>query len=830
MNKRFQIKNKYFLKNCTFILWAIFCVSGIQDVSGQEVTATFDKIKREMVIENNTGKEIVLFHTNNTELIKIKDNQIVYANLTIAGDSNIDKEIKNCGLEFETTPGNATHISKNTKTKTIPQIKKAPDVMVCYVIEGQKISRKITTPVKTTGQTEAENIGLQLVNDDPRKELKGEPTKTEPQKTEPKKETKKIVINPFTDKINILITKCNTILQKHILNDRDRDNLTLLKNEVNLQKEQIEEYLKLLWEKKKDTKEKCEDCDILILSSEKLIDNIEKVKSKIINALRRVDESVVLNWKKEYRNTVLLNENVIANDIKTLSEISVDLEERSQHYLWGWIGIKNVKSQLETINKRYQKMIEASNTFIAQKKKEYEDENDQAAIEELMNEIPVEYKEIQHCKERIADIKVPYAMMLGTGILLFLFIFGIIFYLTSILKNRKIATQKNQLRKSDKGSLLIEEDDDMIQVISYKAGLSEVKAKAGIDFYEVNMLSMSDDTSIRTVYFSRKAILDIYKFFSGFLRYDDKTNETGCFLVGRWEYVPNSGEKMYDISIESLVEPGDDAVYGEYNLNFGAKIGITLTYALENLCEKTGNEYVHTVWMHSHPGLGLFLSSQDLNVQSQLAHSQHQGRMLAIVIDSNSPDFQMAFFAPKQSGQMNNDKDLKQTVPLETLYQWAKSLPKIEKAPPPPVQPPKISYYDMDIPHHTGKINKIHLSASTIIDIDAVIMPGTYGLQGHFYGTGQEKEIFINDFKEEVDIDKDKAMGCFLTNPNFSFPQTIHEYLQVITDFNFAVFYSFENKNLYILFKDEQGQYPETEDKIISAPLLTMKEWTRRKR
>jgi hypothetical protein len=67
-------------------------------------------------------------------------------------------------------------------------------------------------------------------------------------------------------------------------------------------------------------------------------------------------------------------------------------------------------------------------------------------------------------------------------------------------------------------------------------------------------------------------------------------------------------------------------------------------------------------------------------VQSQLAHSQHQGRMLAIVLDSNTPDLKMAFFAPKSNGAMNNDKDVKKFLSLETLVQWAeKSLENEEK-------------------------------------------------------------------------------------------------------------------------------------------------------
>ena len=840
-----NIKNKHTsVKIWALLLMAVIGAVGLLKVSAQEVTATYDKTQRNVVVENNTGKEIIFFHTADPALVKIKDNQIGYASLTIADDSKINTEVRKCGLEFDAVPGNATHVSKNTKTKEIAQVKKTADYLICYVVEGQKITRMVSVPVKIKGgdvnpkPSEPDKGNVPLANETG-KEIKletqkAEPKKTEPQKTEtpkpePQKEAKKIIINPFTDKINALIAQCNTILNKSNLSDRDRENLKTLKNEVSDQKDNLEEYQKGLWEKKLDSKTKCEDCDILILSTDKLILGIDNVKSRIVNALKRVDDSVVLNWKKEYKSTVLPPESVIEDDIEALANIKAEIEEKSQSSLMGWLGKEKLETQLKTIKKRYDQINASSKNFIAQKQKQYSDENDKAAIEDLANEIPVEYKDIQYCSESLANIQIPILMLSVTGVLILLFLFGIIFYLVTILKNKKLEKKEKQKRYSNEGGggggLLIE-DDDFLEIISYKVGLSDVIAKAGTDFYEVNMLSMLSDTGIRNIYFSRKAIIDIYKFFSGFLKYDDKTNETGCFLVGRWEYVPNSGDQMYDISIEELVEPGDDAVYGEYNLNFGAKIGITLNYALENLCKRTGNEYVHTAWMHSHPGLGLFLSSQDLNVQSQLAHSQHQPRLLALVIDSNSPDFQMAFFTPRKNGTMNNDKDLKQTLPLETLYQWAKSLPTPEKEKAPSG---KLSYYCLDIVNKATAIKKIYVSGAAIIDIDTTIMPGNFGLQGSFYGARMENETIIDEFKEGTQTENN-PIGCFITVPQFSLPETVTKYLQQISDFHFSIFYSFENRNIYILIKDDQGNYSETADNLTSTTLMTMKEWTRRKR
>jgi hypothetical protein len=280
---------------------------------------------------------------------------------------------------------------------------------------------------------------------------------------------------------------------------------------------------------------------------------------------------------------------------------------------------------------------------------------------------------------------------------------------------------------------------------------------------------------------------------------------------------------MYNISIESVVQPGDDAIYGEYNLNFGAKIGITLNYAIENLCEKTGNEYVHTTWMHSHPGLGLFLSSQDLSVQSQLAHSSHPKRLLAIVLDSNTPDLQMAFFAPKQTGAMNNDQDIKQTLSLETLYQWAKSLPTtIEKTP---------DYYGIDILHRTSIINKVLFKGPAIIEMDMAIMPDSIGLQGYLYGKIQNKEVFIDDFDTLVK-ETDKPISCFLVISHFS-NQDVSTWLNdpEVIRFDFSIIYCIEDEKIYLFTKDEQQeQLQEQKARKTFASLKEMKEWTRRKR
>jgi len=435
-----------------------------------------------------------------------------------------------------------------------------------------------------------------------------------------------------------------------------------------------------------------------------------------------------------------------------------------------------------------------------------------------------EYTNLEEFTEPETDIeetsrKVSNTSIYLLGILLSLFAAGIIFYMRSIIKNKQRKMIAQEMKNSGKSGLLIEEE--VVETILYNVDLSDIRNKTDDAYYKIDMLSIHEDSSIRNVYFSRHAILDIYKFFSNFLKYDNKTKETGCFLVGRWEKEPNAPTLQYNITIEALVEPSNDAVYGEYVLNFGAKIGITLTFSLEDLCNKTGNEYVHTAWMHSHPGLGLFLSSQDLNVQSQLAHSNHPGRMLAIVIDSNSPDLQMALFAPKQNGTMNNDMDLKQTLSFEKLYQWTKK----EKA----QAISEFNHFSINILPQRGKANQALFTGAAIIGMDMAILSDDLGLRGYFYGSCQENEIILNDFKEMPNTD-DNPVGCLLILPFFSYPEFLKTWLLRINPFEITIVYTINDENIHLLAKNEQNKYPESIDRMSSVSLMKLKEWTRRKR
>jgi len=862
MNTLFRTKNKCLtpLKHLCLAVVAMV-VMGITalNTTAQVVVSYEDE---ELVIENFNARPIVLFKNNVTKDELVKTNSFVF--------TPKDLYLEPCGINllssFEILRGK----------KTFRGIKESPKKLVYYFFEDDspmKISssdrREVTVTVKQkplpvrdetesvsgSNQTKEESAPITSIYEPPfakepventetKPVEKPAPPKETPKKVEPKKDKVIFVINPYTDIVNSLVEKCNAILQNKELSNDERVRAKNLRLEAANLKTEIEKYLESLWEKKNDTKTKCEECDILIKSSNDLCTNLDKVSGRILNSLKKVSDNVVASWKKEYRKEIL--EPFVRKDSLLLLQINEEIELRSRQSLLGWLKVKEIRSQLTEVERNYAKMLAESEKFITQKKKDYDDDNDKAVLDNLVNEIPDIYKGIVFYKDSLARIKIPYLILSLTGFILLLLLIGIIFYVITIIRNRKIEIREQEMKITNK-TILIEEDDVM-EVISYIVNISDIKEKAGTDYFEVKMSEIFEDTTIQSVFFSRKAIFDIYKFFSDFLKYNDKTNETGCFLVGRWDFAGSPYQKLYDISIEEVVEPGDDAVYGEYTLNFGAKIGITLNFKIDKLCEKSGKEYVHTAWMHSHPGLGLFLSSQDLNVQSQLAHSQYKGRMLALVLDSNSPDFRMAFFSPKKDGTMNNDNDLKRKFSFEDMYQWAKTPAKV--VPPKPEtqqdEKPKAekqpidrqNYYEIVMQPNAETITKVLLHGSAIIDTDMAIMPDKKGLRGYYCGEKQDNEIILNTFVESsdefdelnlnnLDCNDCKPVACFMVETSL---ESIAQHASLFSLFELFVIYSFDDEKLFLLTKDEMNNLPLTSDNKTSVSIMKMKQWTRRVR
>ena len=535
------------------------------------------------------------------------------------------------------------------------------------------------------------------------------------------------------------------------------------------------------------------------------ISDLQKQSTKIEAIVnKKINESVLTRWIKKESVVLVINslkEGVVFSEN--------DFESDKMQFVEKWK--KEEKEQLE-------------NLLIRQ--------NDE--LKDGYNKLKYS---ISLYEKRIEDLRPPYVMIILLFLVILLLIIAVTFYVRAYYKSKKMEKRNSKMMKDS----IISIDDEQELPFYYETGLDEIRDEIG-EYFVVGMETIFSDTAIEKVYISRNCILSIYKFFMEFLKLKGKTNETGCFVIGRWEAVtPNS----YNISLEEIIEPGSDAVYGEYELDFGTQIGIGLEGAIINMRQSTQKDYIQTSWIHSHPGLGLFLSNHDLIVQSQLVYSDHPTRMLAIVIDSNTENLDTAFFTSKKSGNMNNKEDMKKILSFEEIVQWAKGI-----LPEPLLSMPFeeikeemnkesvdfdiADYYEYAANSPNSIIETFLFNGSTIIDMDSVISPNIEGLQGYFYGRllpEPRRKLLLEHFQTTKTEEKGEAIGCLLVLPQFTYQSVLVRYESIIDRYDFFVVYNPRQDDLKIITRSQNGKYLiGAERDLFSLSMMELRKWTRRKR
>jgi hypothetical protein len=400
-----------------------------------------------------------------------------------------------------------------------------------------------------------------------------------------------------------------------------------------------------------------------------------------------------------------------------------------------------------------------------------------------------------------------------------------------ILQFRKKKPVEKKI-KPEENKFEVIEDEDVTP--DYTVGLDGVRYDSR-NYYTIDASQIYFDTAIHKIFISRSAIKSIYDLFKKFLVTPDRTQETGCYIIGRWEYDGNN-QTSYNISLEYIVEPGDDVVYGEYDLHFGQKIGVSLGSMLNNISEKTKCDYEHTAWMHSHPGLGLFLSGHDLIVQRQVAVADAKNRMLAIVIDTNTTTWQTAFFTPKKNGLMNNKDDCKKYFSWEELYQWSRIIKEeniVEN-----IVTNNVgnnignseNYFELPIKNTT--VRSILFSANSINDIDEIIYSNNKGLIGYFLGNTHAADNIRQNIMVEnclTNNNNSQICGCLIAEPDSNNNEILSRYETIIKQYRFFIVYKNDNE-LYVIFKNSNDTYALDEHSLYYFSLEEMKAWIRRKR
>ncbi len=188
-------------------------------------------------------------------------------------------------------------------------------------------------------------------------------------------------------------------------------------------------------------------------------------------------------------------------------------------------------------------------------------------------------------------------------------------------------------------------------------------------YLPIEVAEFCDNAELRRIYLKNSCIRDIYNMYANDLRQAASPKENGCMVLGRWVY--DSQAQEYYVSLEEVVMPGDDAVFQEYELNFGGKIKLRVTDRLRKLRMNTNLQYDLTCWVHSHPGLGVFFSNADNAVHQQLKHPTHPRFLTAMVVDTLTPNQDTGIFVFKRDGAVTSKNDLKRMYSLKQLYQWA---------------------------------------------------------------------------------------------------------------------------------------------------------------
>lgn len=359
--------------------------------------------------------------------------------------------------------------------------------------------------------------------------------------------------------------------------------------------------------------------------------------------------------------------------------------------------------------------------------------------------------------------------------------------------------------------------------IMHKQSLDDVVNNG--NYLAIDCASFSNDTAVRTMYIKNSCIIDIYNMYAEDLRNPNNPKEDGCMVVGRWIHDEKLDE--YDVSLEEVVFPGDDAVFAEYELDFGGKIKVKVNEKLRKLRRETNLQYDLTCWVHSHPGLGVFFSNTDCSLHLLHKHSTHPKFLTAIVIDILTPQQELGIFTFKHDLSINSKADLKQLYSLEEWYKWALESKRTALV--------YEEHYNTleNAKSRNNKCYNVQLSNSTIIDIDQIANDSNRDSLYYVHGFSLQQSEQTTNVAVKINntdtVTDNELIGCFMAVTHRSYPTIKNQVANYLDKIKFILVYSIADGKLTtipILANDlctDESYYGE-------QPLEELKIWTRRKR
>lgn len=343
-------------------------------------------------------------------------------------------------------------------------------------------------------------------------------------------------------------------------------------------------------------------------------------------------------------------------------------------------------------------------------------------------------------------------------------------------------------------------------------------------FIKIDTGDFCENSLVRYIYIKNSCIKEIYNMYAEDLRNPENPKEDGCMVLGRWVY--DEKNDKYDISLEYTIMPGDDAVFTEYELNFGGKIKLRMSEKLRKLRKETGLQYDLTCWVHSHPGLGVFFSNSDNNVHLQLKHPTYPGFLIAFVVDILTPKQDLGIFTFRDTETVNSKGDLKCIYSLEELYNQALQSERSSFD--------SSNYYDIlgDSQSHIDTCYGIQLSNGAIIDMSFMTSKpnGFVGfVHGYTIKRGERTQCVVSVVNGNESSANTEMLGCFVMASHCSIPSIRKAVSKYLRNIHFVLVYTASNGLLTaipIVDKDlslSDIYYGEKE-------LEDLKIWTRRRR
>lgn len=341
----------------------------------------------------------------------------------------------------------------------------------------------------------------------------------------------------------------------------------------------------------------------------------------------------------------------------------------------------------------------------------------------------------------------------------------------------------------------------------------------------IDTCDFTPNSAVKKIYIKNTCIKDVYNLYAEDLRKTDNPKEDGCMVLGRW--VHDESNHTYDISLEEVILPGDDAVFKEYELNFGGKIKLRIAEKLRKLRRDTNLQYDLVCWIHSHPGLGVFFSNSDVNVQMQLKHSQHPNFLIAFVVDILTSDQEMGIFTFRKDGSINSKGDITKMYSLEEMYKWALRSERSSFS--------HENYFNilenakLKLPSCKG----VELNNSSIIDITQIVIEPETGIVGWAIGTTVEnkegQEYVVSSVVRNAERPSTGIIGCLINMTHTSLPTIQRLIARDSVNLSFVMVYSSKQMSITTI-PVINGELLSDEQFYGDVNIDDLKIWTRRKR